>query len=177
MDVVIKVAGDPLAFIPRAREALRSVDPRLPMINPRTVEAVVTNSLAATSYTVVLLGIAAGIALLLGVVGIYGVISYIVSRRTQEIGVRLALGAPGEVVLRSVVGQGMTLTGIGIAIGLAGAWAMSRALSSLLYGVETTDPVTFAGTALLLALVALLATYLPARRASKVDPVQALRSE
>jgi ABC-type antimicrobial peptide transport system permease subunit len=133
--------------------------------------------MAATSFTVLLLGIAAGIALLLGTVGIYGVISYIVSRRTQEIGVRMALGAPAAVVLRSVVGQGMTLTGIGVVVGLAGAWGLSRALSTLLYGVSATDPLTFAGTALLLGLVALLATWLPARRAARVDPVEALRSE
>ena len=109
-----------------------------------------------------LLGIAAGIALLLGTVGIYGVISYIVSRRTQEIGVRMALGAPAETVLRGVVGQGMTLTGIGVAIGLLGSWGVSRALASLLYGVTATDPLTFAGTAGLLAVVALLATWIPA---------------
>jgi len=174
---VIRVAGDPLAAVATARDALRAADPRLPMINPRTVRTVVENSMAATSFTVLMLGIAAGIALLLGTVGIYGVISYIVSRRTQEIGVRMALGAPGETVLRSVVRQGMVLTGVGIAIGLLGAWGLSNVLSSLLYGVAATDPVTFLGTAAFLALVALLATWIPARRASRVDPVQALRTE
>jgi predicted permease len=177
MDVVVQTAGDPLALVSAAREALRAVDPRLPMINPRTVEAIVKDSMAATSFTVLLLGIAAGIALLLGTVGIYGVISYIVSRRTQEIGVRMALGAPGGVVLRSVVGQGMVLAGIGVGVGLLGAWGLSRALSSLLYGVSTTDPLTFGGTAILLALVALAAVWIPARRAARVDPVEALRSE
>jgi len=177
MDVVVRVAGDPLDAIAPAREALRAVDPRLPMINPRTVDAVVEASMASTSFTVLLLGIAAGIALLLGTVGIYGVISYIVSRRTQEIGVRMALGAPGKVVLRSVVAQGMTLTGVGLAVGLLGGWGLSRALASLLYGVTTTDPLTFGGTALLLAMVALLAIWIPARRAARIDPVEALRSE
>jgi len=147
------------------------------MINPRTVEAVVDESMASTSFTVVLLGIAAGIALLLGTVGIYGVISFIVSRRTQEIGVRMALGAPAQTVLRSVVGQGLVLTALGLAVGLGGAWALSRALASLLYGVSATDPLTFGGTALLLGLVALAATWFPARRASRVDPVEALRAE
>jgi predicted permease len=177
MDVVVRVAGDPLEAVSLARSALRDVDPRLPMINPRTVDSVVEASMASTSFTVILLGIAAGIALLLGTVGIYGVISYIVSRRTQEIGVRMALGAPGEVVLRSVVGQGMALAGIGLAIGLIGAWGMSRAMASLLFGVTATDPLTFGGTAVLLAAVALAAVWIPARRASRVDPVEALRSE
>ncbi len=177
MDVVVRTSGDPMRVVTTAREALRATDPRLPMINPRTVEAVVKQSLAATSFTVLLLGIAAGIALLLGTVGIYGVLSYIVSRRTQEIGVRMAMGAPAEVVLRSVVGQGMGLAGLGVGVGLFGAWGMSRLLASLLYGVSATDPMTFLGTALLLTLVALAATYVPARRAARVDPVEALRSE
>lgn len=177
MDVVVAMEGDPLDGVAQAREALRAVDPRLPMINPRTVQAVVDESMASTSFTVLLLGIAAGIALLLGTVGIYGVISFIVSRRTQEIGVRMALGAPAPRVLRSVLGQGMVLTGLGIAAGLGGAWALSRALASLLYGVTPTDPLTFGGTALVLGLVAMVATWVPARRASRVDPVEALRAE
>jgi predicted permease len=177
MDVVVRVAGDPLEVIPGVRGALRAIDPRLPMINPRTVASVVEESMASTSFTVLLLGIAAGIALLLGTVGIYGVISYIVSRRTQEIGVRMALGAPAEVVLKSVVGQGMALTGIGMLVGLFGAWGLSRALASLLYGVTATDPLTFLGTAIVLGVVALTATWIPARRASRVDPVEALRAE
>jgi predicted permease len=176
MDVVVAVAGDPLAAIEGARGALSAVDARLPMINPRTVDAIVADSMSAASFTVVLLGIAAGIALLLGTVGIYGVISYIVSRRTQEIGVRIALGAPSGTVLRGVVGEGMALTAIGLVLGLVGAWGVSRVLTSLLYGVSATDPVTFAGTAVLLAGVALLATWIPARRAARVDPVEALRA-
>jgi ABC-type antimicrobial peptide transport system permease subunit len=177
MDVVVLVEGEPLSSVQAARDALRAVDARLPMINPRTVQTIVDESMASTSFTVLLLGIAAGIALLLGTVGIYGVISYIVSRRTQEIGVRMALGAPAASVLRDVVGQGMTLTGVGIGLGLVGAWGMSRVLAALLYGVAATDPLTFIGTAALLAAVALLATWLPARRAARVDPVEALRSE
>ncbi len=177
MDVVVRVGGDPLAAVQGAREALRSVDPRLPMINPRTAASVVEDAMAATSFTVVLLGIAAAVALLLGTVGLYGVISYIVSRRTPEIGVRMALGAPVGTVLRGVLGEGMVLTGIGVALGLIGAWSLSRALGSLLYGVSATDPLTFLGTAALLGAVALLATWIPARRASRVDPVQALRAE
>ena len=177
LSVVLKVGVDPMSFVSAAREALREVDPRLPMVEPRTVETIAREAMAATSFTVVLLGIAAGIALLLGTVGIYGVVSYMVSRRTQEIGVRMALGAPGAVVLRQVVGQGMTLTGLGLAVGLLGAWGVSRVLASLLYGVRATDPATYVVTACGLGVVALLASWIPARRAARVDPVEALRSE
>ncbi len=176
-DVVIRAGAAPMAMIGAVREALRDVDPLLPLLNARTVESVVEESLAATSFTVILLGIAAGVALLLGTVGIYGVISYIVSRRTQEIGVRMALGAPAASVQRSILGQGLRLTGLGILLGLLASWGVSRALASLLYGVTATDPITFAATAGLITLVATLATWIPARRASKVDPVEALRSE
>ena len=175
---VVEVSGaNPLAFVDAARQALRDVDPRLPMVDPTTVERITRDAMAATSFTVVLLGIAAGIALLLGSVGIYGVIAYVVTRRTQEIGVRMALGAPASLVLRQVVGQGMTLTGVGIAVGLLGSWGVSRVLSSLLYGVTATDPLTYAGTAAGLCAVALLASWIPARRAARVDPVEALRAE
>ena len=175
--VVLRVGADPLTFVPAAREALRDVGPRIPMVDPTTVEKIHRDAMAATSFTVVLLGIASGIALLLGTVGIYGVISYMVSRRSQEIGIRMALGAPAKLVLREVVGQGMVLTGVGIALGLLGAWGVSRVLSSLLFGVSATDPLTYLGTALGLAMVALLASWIPARRASRIDPVEALRSE
>jgi ABC-type antimicrobial peptide transport system permease subunit len=147
------------------------------MINPRTVASIVVDSMAATSFTVILLGIAAAVALLLGTVGIYGVVAYIVSRRTQEIGVRIALGAPAGVVLNSFLRQGLVLTGIGVGVGLVASLGISRVLASLLYGVSATDPVTFAGTAVLLVSVSLLATWLPARRAARVDPVEALRGE
>jgi predicted permease len=176
-DVVLHVGSDPLGFVAAARQALLDVDSRLPMVEPRTVERIVDDEMAATSFTVILLGIAAGIALLLGTVGIYGVISYVVSRRTSEIGVRMALGAPQAVVLREVVGQGMTLAGVGVLVGLLGAWGVSRVLTSLLYGVSATDPATYVGTAAVLSLVALLASWIPARRAARVDPVEALRAE
>jgi predicted permease len=174
---VLHVSGDPLAFVPAAREALREADPRLPMVDPTTMEKVARDAMAATSFTALLLGIAAGIALLLGTVGIYGVVSYVVSRRTQEIGVRMALGAPGSQVLREVVAQGMVLTGAGVAVGLLGAWGVSRVLATLLYGVSPTDPATYAATAAALAGVAALASWIPARRAAQVDPVVALRAE
>jgi cell division protein FtsX len=174
---VLHVSGDPLAFVAAAREALREVDPRLPMVDHTTVEKITRDAMAATSFTTLLLGIAAGIALLLGTVGIYGVVSYVVSRRTQEIGVRMALGAPASQVLREVVAQGMALTGAGVAVGLLGAWGVSRVLATLLYGVSATDPATYAATAAALTGVAALASWLPARRAAQVDPVVALRAE
>ena len=177
MAVVLHTSSDPLGLVPAAREALRELGPRLPMVEPRTLVSVEQDAMAATSFTVVLLGIASGIALILGAVGIYGVIAYVVSRRSQEIGVRMALGAPAQRVLKEVVGQGMALTGVGIALGLLGAWGVSRVLSSLLFGVSATDPLTFVSMALVLALVSLAASWLPARRAARIDPVEALRSE
>jgi ABC-type antimicrobial peptide transport system permease subunit len=137
----------------------------------------VERSLARTSFTLVMLGIAGAVALLLGAVGIYGVISYTVSQRTREIGVRMALGAERADVRRMVVGQGMLLTGVGLAVGLVAAFALSRLMASLLYGVEPVDLPTYAVVALALTAVATLATWLPARRASSVDPLQALRAE
>jgi len=175
--IALHTSTDPLSFIPAARDALREIAPRVPMVEPRTVEAIERDSMSATSFTVVLLGLASAIALVLGVVGIYGVISYVVRRRAQEIGVRMALGAPATTVLRDVVGQGMRLTGAGIALGLLGAWGVSRVLSSLLFGVSATDPVIYVAMATGLAMVALLASWIPARRAARIDPVEALRSE
>ena len=175
--VVLHTGADPLGFVGAAREALREVGPRLPMVEPRTLESIERDALSATSFTVVLLGIASAIALVLGMVGIYGVISFVVSRRSQEIGVRMALGAPAVTVLRSVVGQGMKMTGVGIVVGLLGAWGVSNVIVSLLYDVSGTDPLTYVTTALVLALVALIAAWIPARRASRIDPVEALRYE
>ena len=133
--------------------------------------------MARTSFTLVMLAIAAAVALALGVVGIYGVISYVVSQRTREIGVRMALGADRRDVRRMVLRQGVILAGIGVVIGLVAAVGLTRFMSSLLYGVEATDPVTFAAVAALLTAVALVASYLPAVRASRTDPLVALRCE
>jgi len=175
--VVLQVGADPLVFIPPARQILRELGPRIPMVDPAPVVRTYRAAMAATSFTAILLGIASAIAMILGTVGIYGVISFIVSRRTQEIGVRMALGAPRGAVLRAVLARGMVLTGLGIGLGLVGAWGVSRVLTSLLYGVSATDPLVYAGTSAGLAAVALLASWIPARRAATVDPVEALRSE
>jgi ABC-type antimicrobial peptide transport system permease subunit len=161
----------------QARQAVWSVNANLPLASIYTLNYFYTRSMARTSFTLVMLGIAAAMALLLGTVGLYGVIAYSVSQRTREIGIRMAVGAQREDVTRLVLGEGMLVILEGLAIGLASALALTRVLSSLLVGVTATDPLTFAGVAVLLAFVALAACYVPARRAMLVDPMIALRHE
>jgi ABC-type antimicrobial peptide transport system permease subunit len=143
----------------------------------RTLAEVYRKSLARTSFTLVMLAIAGGMALLLGVIGIYGVISYSVLQRTREIGIRMALGSPRQDVTRLFVGHGLKLAAIGIACGLAAAAVCTRLMSSLLFEVSPLDPLTFAGVPLMLVLAAALASYVPAVRAALVDPVEALRTD
>ena len=159
------------------QQAVASVNPNLPLADVKTLESVYDRSLARTSFTLVLLAIAGGMALLLGLVGIYGVISYSVSQRTREIGIRLALGAPLPDVTGLFVRHGLVLSGIGAACGLTAALAMTRLMKSLLFEVSPADPLTYAGVAAGLILAAALASYLPARRATRVDPVETLRAE
>jgi ABC-type antimicrobial peptide transport system permease subunit len=142
-----------------------------------TMDYVVSNSLAAQRFSMVLLGVFAALALILASVGIYGVISYAVGQRTHEIGIRMALGAQTGDVLRLILSQGARLVLVGIAIGISGAFALTRLMASQLFMVSATDPLTFAGVSLTLVLVALAACYIPARRAAKVDPMVALRYE
>lgn len=177
MAVAIRAAGAPTALMAAVRKQVWALDSRLPIAHVRTLRSLVNDSMARTSFTLVMLGIAATVALLLGMVGIYGVISYLVGQRRREIGVRMALGATARNVSGMVVRQGLTLAAFGIALGLAAAFGLNRLLTSLLFGVSASDPMTYGAVALALLGVATLASYLPARRASMIDPVVALREE
>jgi putative ABC transport system permease protein len=177
MAVYLRAEGDPASLTQALREQVRAVDPDLPVFGERTMDDVVGASLARRRFALQVVGGFGVLALLLAGVGVYGVVAYSVSRRTREIGIRLALGASSGAILRWVFGHGMRLTLLGTAAGLVGAFLLTRLLRGLLFGVETTDPVTYAGLAILLAAVALLACYIPARRATKVDPMVALRHE
>ncbi len=165
------------AFLNEVRQAVWSVNPNLPVASVRTMQDVYGKSLARTSFTLVMLGIAGAMALTLGIIGIYGVISYTVSQRQREIGIRLALGAQGGHVLQMVLRQGAKLALIGVAVGVCAAFALTQLMRNLLFGVTAYDPVTFVAVAALLVVVVLLASYIPARRAMLVDPIVALRYE
>jgi putative ABC transport system permease protein len=175
--LVVRTAADPMALANSVKSAIRQIDKDQPVTQFRTMEQIVAASASQPRFWTILLGLFAAIALTLAAVGIYGVISYAVTQRTHEIGVRLALGAQKKDVLNLVVRQSMVPALNGVGIGLAGALAVTRLMSSLLYSVTATDPVTFIVVPLLLTVVALLACYIPARRVTKVDPVAALRYE
>jgi len=177
LTLVVRTTSAPGGVTAAVRKEIQSLDPSIPLSNIRTMEGVLSASLAQKRFSMLLLAIFAGVALVLAAVGIYGVMAYTVAERTHEIGIRMALGARGRDVLKLVVGQGMALALIGITIGLIAAFAVTRVMASLLYGVSAKDPLTFIGVAVFLAAVALLACYIPARRAMKVDPMVALRYE
>jgi putative ABC transport system permease protein len=165
------------SFLNDVRRAVWSVNPDLPIANVRTVQEIYDRSMARTAFTLVMLSLAAGMALLLGIVGIYGVISYTVSQRTREIGIRIALGAPQQSVQRMFVRQGLLLTAIGVVCGLAAAAGLTRLMKALLFEVSPLDPTTYCAVSLVLAAAALAASYIPARRATTIEPVEALRVE
>ena len=175
--LLVRTAGDPIALAASVRSALRHLDPALAVFGLETLDETVSRSVSERRFTMLLLGLFAALALVLAAVGIHGVLSYGVARRTHEIGVRMALGAQPARVVQLVLREGMILAVAGLAIGLAGALALSRLLASLLFGVGPTDPPTFVAVSLLLLAVALAASYIPARRATKVDPVVALRAQ
>ncbi|HEV2691204.1 MAG TPA: FtsX-like permease family protein, partial [Bryobacteraceae bacterium] len=177
MSLVVRTVGDPASMIRAVKDQVWAVDKDQPMYKIRSMEQVISESQSSSRFTLVLLAIFAAVALGLAAVGIYGVISYAVTQRTREIGIRIALGADRQDVLRLVVGQGAGLAMTGVAIGLAGAFALTRVISTLLYGVSATDPWIFGIAAVFLAGVAMMASYVPARRAVKVDPMVSLRWE
>jgi ABC-type antimicrobial peptide transport system permease subunit len=177
MTVLVKTTLAPETFIPAARQQVLALDPEQPIYEVRTLAEMRANSVAPQRVNLMLVGLFAAIALGLAVIGLYGVLVHAVCRRTREIGVRIALGAQRDDVLRLIVGQGMRLALVGVAIGLAGALALTRVLQNLLFEVQSNDPLTFMLTGLLLIGVTALACWLPARRAAKVDPMEALRYE
>jgi putative ABC transport system permease protein len=174
---VIRTSVEPLSLAESVRQAVWKVDSDQPMWKMRTVDFLVNRSVADRKFLLALMGVFAGLALVLTMIGLYGVISYLVNQRTQEIGIRMALGAQMGHILRMVLKQGMLLVILGVALGLSAAWLLTRLMARLLFEVSATDPITFAAIAILLIAVALLACYLPARRATKVDPLVALRYE
>jgi putative ABC transport system permease protein len=172
---VVRTATDPMSLRAPVEREIRAVDSLIGISHERTMEQVIASGTARQDFNMLLLTVFAGIALLLAAIGIYGVIAYSVQRRTQELGIRMALGAARGDVFRLVIAQGLKLTAAGVAIGLAIAFGVTRLLASLLFGVKAADPVTFAVVAAVLTLVAFVATYIPAHRAAKIEPSDALR--
>ncbi len=177
MSLIVRCANDPMSLAPAVQQQVWELNRELAPTRIKMIEQLLSESVAQPRFRTVLLALFAGLALLLAGIGIYGVMSYNVAQRTHELGIRMALGAQARDVLRLVVKQGMTLALIGVGAGLGGALALPRLLKTLLFGVSATDPLTFAVIAFLLAAVAFLACWIPARRATKVDPMTVLRSE
>jgi putative ABC transport system permease protein len=175
--LVLRTGGDPLSLVPAVRRQIAAVDPDLSLFNIKPLDLVISDSVVGIAYVAVMMGVLGIIALVLASVGVYGVMSYAVSERTNEIGIRMAMGATGNDIQRMVLGKGALLTLVGMGIGLPVAFVLANALSSLLFGVKAADPIAFIVLPLVLAAVATLASYLPARRAVRVDPIIALRYE
>jgi putative ABC transport system permease protein len=177
MTVIIKGASDPNLLISSVRGVVKSIDPDQPIYSPRTMAEIRAESVAPERLNLTLLSLFAGLALVLAIVGIYGVMSYSVTQRTHEIGIRMAIGARPLDVFKMIIGNGMKLALLGVAIGLVGAFVLTRFMATMLFGVAPTDALTFGGISVLLIAVALLACYLPGRRATKVEPTISLRYE
>ena len=177
MALAVRTRANPGNLAAAIRDQVKELDPNQPVTAVRTMSEVISRSVWQPRLYAILFGVFAAVALLLASVGIYGVMSYAVAQRTHEIGIRMALGAQRGDVLRLVIGQGMWLVLVGVGIGVLASLAFTRLMGSLLFGVGATDPVTFAGVTVLLAAAALIACYIPARRATKVDPMVALRYE
>jgi putative ABC transport system permease protein len=176
-NLVLRSHQDPAHLVPAVRQAMHALDPNLPLYDVRTLQAVSEETVAPRKLSVLLLSLFSGIALVLGALGIYGVMAYVVSGRTHEIGVRMALGAEPRDVNRLLLGQGARVIVAGVAVGIVVSLVLTHLLRSMLFGVSATDPVVFAAVALLLSGIALLACYIPARAAMTLDPVVALRYE
>jgi putative ABC transport system permease protein len=177
MSVVVRTTVEPASLTPEVRRIVAEVDKSAPVSEVKTMENIVSEAVTQPRFNLYLLGLFGGIALLLSAAGIYGVTAYAVTQRTHEFGIRMALGAQVGDVLKMILGQGMRLIAAGIVIGLLASFALTRLLKSLLFGVSVTDPLTFVVITIVLMLVALMACYIPARRATKVDPLIALRYE
>jgi putative ABC transport system permease protein len=177
LSVILRTAGDPALQTSALRSALAEIDPNQPLVKVRTMEENMATTVAQPRFRTWLIGILAMLALVLAAVGVYGVMSYTVTQRTSEIGVRVALGAQPKDVFRIIVGEGLRLALFGVGVGLVAALVLTRLLQSFLFGISAYDPVTFIAVSLLLTLVAAAASYFPARRATRVDPMIALRYE
>ncbi|HTB21011.1 MAG TPA: FtsX-like permease family protein, partial [Bryobacteraceae bacterium] len=177
MSLIVKSAADPAALTSSIRGAIASIDKDQPIFAIATMQELVNSSISPQRITLILLGLFSALALVLAAIGIYGVISYSVAQRTHEIGIRMALGADGGGVLRMILAQGVKIAGAGVGIGIFASFGLTRLMTKLLYSVSAADPVTFAAVAIVLVVVAMLACYIPARRALRVDPIIALRYE
>ena len=176
-DVVVRTSGDSLASVGALRAASRQFDPDQVLFEFKSLDELVSETVASQRFAMILLSIFAGLAVILSAIGVYGVTSYLVSQRTREIGVRVALGAQRSDVLRLILGDGARLTFLGVAIRLAASLGLTRLLAKMLFGVRANDPVTLTTVTVILSTVAFLACYIPARRATRVDPMVALRYE
>jgi putative ABC transport system permease protein len=177
MWILLRTPGDPMALANDVRQALREIDSTLPAAAMAPLATVIDDSIAQRRFSMLLLAVFAAVALFLAAVGLYGVVAYAVSQRTQEIGLRMAIGAQRSDVLRMVLGDGMKLAAVGVVFGLGTALALARYTESMLFGVTPLDAVSYAATAAVMLAVSALACYVPARRASAVDPLQALRTQ